>query len=259
MTATTFGTPNLFILGAAKCGTTSLYNVLSRHPEVHVSYIKEPSFFCSYFQAVSNPVIYHSLFDNKSKWRVDASTMYLTNPETPEVLSHLFPEARFIIILRDPVKRAHALYRWMRRHDHVDGKPYELIDCFNEAVNIENERFHSPAFWQGCRMYPWNYFYWRSSLYYEQIERYFKVFRREQILVLTLADFAADPGSSCDSISEFLGIDLQPFLGSDEWSFNVDASPSAPPVEAIDFLREKLSDVKPRTEQLLELSLNFSM
>lgn len=259
MTSTSFGTPNLFLLGAAKCGTTSLYNVLSRHPKIHVSHIKEPSFFCSYFQNVSNPVIYCSLFDENRPWRVDASTMYLTNPETPEVLSRLFPKARFIIMLRDPAKRAHALYRWMRRYNHVDGNPYEPIDCFTEALHVENDRFHSPMFWRGCRMYPWNFFYWRSSLYYEQIERYLRVFHRDQFLVLTLADFAADPGNSCQMISDFLGIDSQPFLGSDEWSFNVDTSRREPPLEAIDFLREKLSDVKGRTEQLLGFSLNFSM
>jgi len=259
LSETTFGTPNLFILGAAKCGTTSLWYVLSRHPDVQVSRVKEPSFFCSYFQDISNPVIYFSLFDENRKWRVDSSHVYLTNPESHEILSRLFPGARFILILRDPIKRAHALYRWMRRYNHADGNPYEPIDSFTEALHVENDRYHSSTFWKECRQYPWNFFYCRSSLYYEQVERYLKVYPLKQFLVLTLADFARDPTTACEQIAKFLQIDAGPLLVSDEWQFNVDASAEEPPVEAVDFLQPKLCDVQSRTEQLLGLSLNFSM
>lgn len=259
MSEITFGTPNLFVLGAAKCGTTSLWHVLSRHPEVQVSYVKEPSFFCSYFQDISNPVIYYSLFDDTRKWRVDSSHVYLTNPESPEVLSRLFPHARFILILRDPIKRAYSLYRWMRRHNHADGKPYEPIESFVEALHVENERYHSSTFWKQCRQYPWNFFYCRSSLYDEQIGRYLKMFSREQFLILSLADFCTNPRNTCDHIGSYLGIDPDPFLETERWHFNADVTAQEPPAEAMDFLKPRLAEVQSRTEQLLGLSLNFSV
>jgi hypothetical protein len=254
-----FGTPNLFILGAAKCGTTSLYNIVSRHADIQVSSVKEPSFFCSYFQDVSNPIGYFSLFDDRRKWRVDSSHVYLTNPESPQILSRLFPQARFILILRDPVKRTHALYRHMRRYLHGDGQPYEPIPDFQSAVQVEDARYHSPQFWRECRQYPWNFFYWRSSLYGEQIERYLQLFPRDQFLVLSMAQLARDPHDLCRKIAGFLELDAAPLLDGEDWHFNADSDVQDPPPEALSFLQSRLGGVQAQVEDLFRLSLDFSM
>ncbi len=156
--------PNLFILGAGKCGTTSLYHLLERHPEIKASEIKEPSFFCSYFQVIQNPIVYFHLFDPPRKYRLDASHVYFSNPETPQVLFDLFPDARFILSLRHPKARAHSLYQHMRRARHADGRPLELVETFQDALALEAERFHSDSFFSTCRHYFWNFMYMRSSL-----------------------------------------------------------------------------------------------
>jgi hypothetical protein len=232
---------------------------LSRHPKVQPSRIKEPSFFCSYFQDIKNPVTYFSLFENDVKWRVDCSHVYLTNPETHQILARLFPEARFILILRDPVRRSHAQYRWMRRYTHADGRPYELIDSFGEALAVENDRYHNPDFWTDCRQYPHNFFYSRSSLYHEQIRRYLDVFGRERFLFLTLAELSNDPVGTCERIAGFLDIDPGPFVDGDEWKFNVDARPLELSSTDEALLNANLLGVKSETENLLNLELDFSL
>ena len=98
--------PNLFILGAGKCGTTSLYHILRQHKDIHVSSIKEPSFFCWYFQVVKDPITYFHLFDSNARYRLEASHVYMSNPETAPVLKALFPQAKFIVTLRNPKKRS---------------------------------------------------------------------------------------------------------------------------------------------------------
>lgn len=79
-------TPKVFILGAAKRGTTTLYNILQQHPQVWASRIKEPSFFCSYFQVVRNPVAYFRLFESDRPCSLEASHVYFSNPETAPIL-----------------------------------------------------------------------------------------------------------------------------------------------------------------------------
>jgi hypothetical protein len=114
--------PNLFILGSGKCGTTTLYDIISEHPEISVSKIKEPSFFCSHFQVIKNPIEYFNLFTPPARYLAEASHVYFSNPETATVLRDLFPEAKFLIILRAPKARAQSLYQHMRRTILDDGQ-----------------------------------------------------------------------------------------------------------------------------------------
>jgi len=151
---------------------------------------KEPSFFCSYFQVVSNPIDYFRLFDSSCRWRGDSSHLYLSNPETAPILHALFPEARFIVILRDPRARAHSLYRHMRRYKHEDGEPLELLESFEEALLAEEHRYTDAGFPRSCRQYFWNFMYCRSGLYDLQLERYFKLYGRDKFSDLDLGRVA---------------------------------------------------------------------
>src|SRR5688500_5255551 len=69
--------PNLFLLGAAKCGTTSLHAILGQHPDIHACWGKEPTFFNWPFQVVRNPLEYFRLFDSPKRYRLDSSGAYL--------------------------------------------------------------------------------------------------------------------------------------------------------------------------------------
>ncbi len=252
-------TPNLFILGAGKSGTTSLYLTLGRHRDIHINPVKEPSFFCSYFQIVKNPIDYFRLFDSPARYRVDASHVYLSNPETPPLIKALFPEALFIVILRDPRNRAYSLFRHMRRFTCEDGLPYEEISDFVTALEKEEERFQSESFRKTCRHYFWNYMYCRSSQYDEQLARYLSLFNRSQFHFLSLAELSRDPVLAIKGVVRFLDIDYRPFRSIESWKFNADEASDPPPVAAEKILNAALDGVTQRTDRLVGRKLDWSL
>ena len=195
--------PNFFILGAGKSGSTSLYYILKQHPEIHMSPIKEPVFFCEDFQVVKNPIQYFELFspEKGEKLLGEASHAYLSNPSSPKVLKLLFPEAKFIVIMRNPVDRAYSLFNHQKRSGD------ELIKNFDKALKAEEGRFKSKKFRKCCTEYFYNQMYFRSGLYGEQIERYFSYFDKEQFQFLTLSQLKNDPLSTVKKIWKFLGAD----------------------------------------------------
>ena len=251
-------TPNVFILGSGKCGTTSIYHILGQHKDVHVSNIKEPSFFCSYFQIVKDPIAYFRLFDSPARYRVEASHAYFSNPETAPVLRALFPNARFIVTLRHPKSRAYSLYRHMRRAKHKDGQSLEDIPDFATALRDEADRYASRLFFDSCRQYFWNFMYCRSSFYDEQLIRYFSLFDRDQFHVLSLAELASDPAAATGKIAAFLDLDQAPLR-----QFNFEASNGSGPYEPCCAESERLMDeifagLTERTDRLVGRPLDWS-
>ena len=197
--------PNFFILGAGKCGTTSLYYYLKQHPDIFMSPVKEPTFFCKGFQVVKNPIEYFELFEpvNAEKAIGEASHAYLTNPPTAKVLKAIFPEAKFIVILRNPADRAYSLYH------HMVKLGYEKAATFEKALHLEEKRVHSKKFQNKCPHYYYNFLYFRSGLYGEQIERYFSLFDENQFHILTLEQLKIDPIASLVSIFKFLQLNTE--------------------------------------------------
>lgn len=195
--------PNFFILGAGRCGSTTLYSMLSQHPQVFMPKIKEPSFFCSYFQVVKDPVSYFNLFDptNNEIAIGEASHVYLSNPESAKVIHALIPNAKFILIFRNPTERAYSLYQWARR------AKLESIESFEEAIEAEESRYTDKDFFENCPQYFWNFMYVRSCYYNIQWERYLKFYDRKQFFPLSLKELVNDPLFWIRRIYRFLGVE----------------------------------------------------
>lgn len=195
--------PNFFILGAAKSGTTSLYYYLKQHPEIYMSPVKEPTFFKRGFMVVDNPIDYFSLFDGVSSETIigEASHAYLSHPSTAKLLKTLFPDAKFLLILRHPADRAYSLYHHMRRRGH------EYLNSFEKGLAAESERFNSERFERRCPQDIWNFYYYRSGLYGEQVARYFALFGSERFYILTLNQFLQDQDGHLKKIFHFLEVD----------------------------------------------------
>jgi len=198
---------NLFIVGAAKSGTTSLWRTFKSHPDVFVTedeLFKEPSYFSSYGENMGIDV-YHALYAGSSgqKYICDASTAYLTSPESAERIYQYNPAARIIIILRDPVARAYSLYNWMV----ADG--YEWVGTFERALEMEDKRFKNGIKNILMPQYFWNYMYFRSGCYLNQVERYLDYFK-ENLLVLSFNELIASPEVFFSRICDFLGIENIP-------------------------------------------------
>lgn len=203
--------PNLFIVGAARAGTTSLWYLLKQHPEVFMPadiLWKEPSFF-SNLTGMKDEMDYLSLFSMASgdeKYIGEASSVYLTDPDSAKRVHEFAPNAKIIIMLRNPVQRAYSLYNWMVQEG------YEYSRTFEEALARESKR-------QKKRIpnilepeYYYDYMYYSSGVYVPQIERYTEIFNPQNIFIGLFEDFIAAPERFMKEITDFLKITPFTFL-----------------------------------------------
>ena len=195
--------PNFFIVGAGKSGTTSLWVYLTQHPEVYMHpTIKEPSFFCNLCGCRDFDAYLRLFADVQEEKAVgEASHAYLTSPESAAWIQKVYPEAKIIITLRNPVDRAYSLYNWMIREG------YEWVYPFEKALVAEKDRIADEYFKYNNPQYYYNYLYFNSGLYAEQINRYLELFSKKQILFILFEDLKTNPVSTTKQVYEFLGVD----------------------------------------------------
>ena len=198
--------PNFFILGAGRSGTTTLAAVLRRHPEIYLSTPKEPTFFSEPFQVTRTPIKYAKLFAGAAAFPAvgEASHAYLSHPDAAQTLRAFFPDARFIVMFRNPADRALAMYSYMLENG------YELLPTFERALAAEDRRFASARFARRCPHYFWNFMYFRSGLFGEQVDRYLSLFPRAQFHFTTLYDLQRDPTGVLTAIETFLDVSPEP-------------------------------------------------
>ena len=194
--------PNLFIVGAVKSGTTSLYAYLKQHPDIFFPEMKEPHFFTRPVPSEAQRHLITFVGDEESylrlyrracgrRFRGDASPSYLWSAEAAAGIAAASPEARIIVILRDPIERAYAQYLM----DYSDG----AVDRpFFEALQIDWGR--PDKGWGVSQLYV------ELGLYTEQIRRYRTLFGRERVLVLLLEDLKKDAHAVLARIARFLAI-----------------------------------------------------
>lgn len=219
--------PNFLIIGAAKSGTTSLFNYLGQHPQVYTR-AKEPGFFAYEGQSVrlagpedqtrfDQRVItdrqqYEALFADMMPGQVcgEASVAYMYVDGTAERIKQHVPNVRLIAILRNPVDRAFSSYWHLRR----DGR--EPLVSFAEGLAAEGERIQ--ANWD----YIWHYA--RVGCYYEQLQRYYNLFPRERIAIFLFEKFKRNPVQIVQAICRFLEID-DSFQPDFSLKYNVSGKP----------------------------------
>lgn len=198
---------NLFLVGAAKSGTTSLWAYLKNQPEIfgtHDEISKEPAYFCAlgYGMGLEG---YHALYTDgwRAKYRIDASTAYLTSPESAARIYDYNPAAKIIIVLRNPVDRAYSLYNWMA------SEGYEWAPTFNRALALEEERVNKYSGTFLMPQYYWNYLYKRAGKYVSQVDRFSEMFK-DQVLLIAFNDLVNRTHETLGKIHRFLGLDYEP-------------------------------------------------
>ena len=184
--------PNLFIVGAPRAGTTSLWRYLDRHPEIWMAKVKEPNFFSGVRRPL-NPDVhdeasYLRLFAPGADCRVrgEASNSYFYAEDVPERIKRVNPEARFLISLRDPVERTYSGYWYLVRLGEED-RP------FSQVLQQELEE-------------PSRRRLLRSSFYADAVNTYLRTFPGA-VHVLFLEELAQDPGREMSRVFDFLGIE----------------------------------------------------
>lgn len=204
--------PNFLLIGAPKCGTTSLYRYLVQHPQIFMSANKEPNFFAleghpphysgpgderagMSLESVTDLATYQALFapSGGASALGEASTMYLYLPETAERIHHYVPQAKLIAVLRHPVERAYSHYLHLRN----DGR--EWLEDFHAALDAEDERIaqnYAPA---------WHYRH--VGLYSQQIQRYRQYFGPDQLKIFLYEDLRQNQAAVIQEMFDFLGLD----------------------------------------------------
>ena len=194
--------PDFLILGAQKAGTTALYEYLYRHPDISGPAWKEVSFFDRHWTRGER--WYRGHFPRGAAPPVgEASPSYLFHPAAPQRVRSLVPEARLIVLLRNPVDRAFSHYQHevaLGREPHTFEQALALEES-RTAGEIEamlaEPRYFSQAWW--------NWTYRARGLYAEQLERWYDVFPREQLLVVFTEELAAAPAETYARVLEFVG------------------------------------------------------
>lgn len=189
--------PDFFVVGAAKSGTSSLYNYLAQHPAVFMAEPKEPHFFSEYrppVEEVRHLDEYLDLFQDvpDSVRAGEASTSYLYSEIAAHNIDRFRPDAKIIAVLRDPVSRAYSQY-WNQVQEGVEPLSFE------EALAAEPERIEQ-GWWYG-------FHYVEGGRYAGQVERYMDIFGRESVKVYLLEDLQQDASGVCRDIFSFLRVD----------------------------------------------------
>ncbi len=178
--------PNLVIMGAMKCGTTSLHKYLSYHPQIAMSDFKELDFFVEQFSWQKGLDWYRSNFTNAAEVRGEASPNYTKChlfSGVPDRMYRTLPEAKLIYLVRDPIKRSISHYI----HAVARGRENRNID---EALTGDREN---------------NYI--QTSRYFMQLDRYLQYYAPEQILLVTQENLATDRLNTLQTIFRFLNVD----------------------------------------------------
>ena len=197
--------PNLLIVGAAKCGTTSLHNYLKQHPDIFMSKQKEPHFLINsdigedrIHKAITLLEDYEDLFKTDSiyKYKGESSVMYLAFPEfsIKNIKKYLDPDVKIIIMLRNPVERAFAGYLHNLRYN-----PSENLS-FEEAFEKSEARYYKE------RDITPDTRYLHVGNYYSQVESFISMFN-DNVLVIMYEDYVNDIDLCLANVFDFLDID----------------------------------------------------
>ncbi|MGO9489051.1 MAG: sulfotransferase family protein [Solirubrobacteraceae bacterium] len=203
--------PDFFVVGHPKCGTTALYEMLRRHPQIFMPDFKEPWFFAEdmrpRFQPARSGTVpetleaYLALFASAGPdMKVgEASSSYLRSHTAAARIAQLRPDAKVIAILREPASFLRSLHDQMLR-DHI-----ETEKDLAQAISLEGDRREGRKVPRRSHL-PQMLLYSDHVRYVEQLRRYHAGFPPEQVLVLIYDDFRADNEATLRRVHRFLGV-----------------------------------------------------
>lgn len=196
--------PGFIIIGAQRCGTTSLYNYLIDHPGVGAATRKEVHYFDLYYDKGLD--WYLTNFPEREAAAVtgEASPYYLFHPHAPRRVWQTMPHVKLIVLLRDPVDRAFS-------HFHHEVRLQRETLSFEEALATENERLRGEVdkILANENYHSFNhrhFSYLSRGVYADQLSAWTGLFPRDQMLLLRSEDLYKDPFAAFSRVTRFLGL-----------------------------------------------------
>ena len=237
---------DFFIVGAPKAGTTSLYNYLNEHFEIEMSSQKEPDFFSD--QSFKNQELYygkdridtiekyHALFQREDVLlRGEASVSYLFYQDVPYKISKYNPNAKIIVMLRNPIDRAFSHYL-------MDYRLGLVSQSFDSIIQKTSKHQNRHLFYQQ---------YIELGEYSKQIKRYLEVFSNENICIIDYEDFKNNTSDVVNTVFVFLGLENN--INSHSYLMRKHNTYSAPRNKIVQkmysfvFVRKMLAIILPKT------------
>jgi hypothetical protein len=206
--------PDFLVIGAQKCGTTSLYHYLVQHPLIISATRKQMHFFdnnfnkgITWYRTHFPSTLYRYYFrqvHRKDFLTCEATPYYIFHPLAPSRISRVLPNAKFILLLRNPVDRAYSHY------NHEVRKGTERLS-FEEGIYKEAERLEGEKerMLKDGSYYSFNYqrhSYLARGRYVEQIKDWLKFFPMERFLILKSEELYKDRVKTLNRIFSFLGL-----------------------------------------------------
>lgn len=198
-----FKVPNLFIVGAPKCGTTALAQWLGEHKNVYMPKIKEPHYFSSEYCLTPNTIQYAEIYQSWSQeaWAIDASVWHLYSPYAVSNILRVRKDARFIVMLRNPIQMIPSM------HSQQIFNGNELESDLSKALALNDIRIQGKE----ARVrpgYPSDHLaYYHSCALGWQIERFMALVDESQRHVILYDDFAASPERELKGVYDFIGLE----------------------------------------------------
>lgn len=199
-------------IGAPRCGTSWIANVLRAHPKICISEPKEVRYFNRMEMQVGKlKGNVNANFDQDIAWYLkrfshakpgqllgEISPVYLSDEQAPAAIKARYPNVKLIVCLRNPVDRAYSFYKLHRGNRIIDEMSFE------EALEREDV-------------------YVRTGMYGEHLARYLEHFDRDQILFLVFEELIAEPAHELGRIFEFLELETPPDLDPSKYHTNESA------------------------------------
>lgn len=190
-------TPGLLLIGAPRCSTTSMFWALANHPQVDVPWEKEPHYFDVHHDRGLRWYRAHfglrAVLRARGRRAFEATPSLLPHPDAHRRVHAVCPEARLLVMVRDPVERAHSEWALFRS---LGWEHQSFADAVRPWLEREEplDAAGEPPYLSGGR-------------YADHLDRWLEVFDREQLLVLSFDEVVEDSPSSLLRVLRFAGLD----------------------------------------------------
>lgn len=181
--------PEFLILGAPKCGTTALADALGEHPDVFIPFRKEPNFFDVNWERGLDWFAQYFAPARSGQLRGEATPAYFATPIAAERIARTNPSCKMIVLVREPVVRAHSHY-WFRWNTGRETRSLdEVLDDELSSPDREAEGYLI-----------------RHGMYARNLDVYRRIFGAERIHVIGFEELIKQPARTMTDCERFLGV-----------------------------------------------------